>query len=59
MKLKMTVTYGDELCEYLKEHFGCETDQELLVIMKAVMKASMTKDAIDPEDLDIFCELVD
>ena len=59
MKLKMTVTYGDEICEYLKEHFGCETDQELLVIMKAVMKASMTKDAIDPEDLDIFCELAD
>lgn len=59
MKLKMTVTYGDEICEYLKEHFGCETDQELLVIMKAVVKASMTKDAIDPEDLDIFCELVD
>ena len=58
MKLKMTITYGEEICGCLKEQFGCETDQELLVIMKAVMKASMAKDAVDPEDLDITCELV-
>ena len=59
MKLKMTITYGEDICEMLKESFGCSSDQELLVIMKAVMKASMAKDAIDPEDLDITCELVD
>lgn len=59
MKLKMTVTYGEDLCAFLKETFGCETDQELLVLMKAAMKASMTKEVIDPEDLSIVCELVD
>ena len=59
MKLKMTLTYGEEICDCLKEQFGCETDQELLVIMRAIMKASMSRDVIDPEDMDIVCELVD
>ena len=59
MKLKMTITYGEEICGYLKEYFGCDTDQELLVIMKATMKASMAKEVIDPEDLSVVCELVD
>lgn len=59
MKLKTTLIYGEDLCEMLKESFGCSTDQELLVVMKAVLKASMTKDAIDPEDLDIVCELIE
>lgn len=58
MKLKLTITYGEEICEMLREQFGCSTDEELLVIMKAVMKASMAKDVIDPEDLTITCELV-
>lgn len=59
MKLKMTIIYGEDLCEMLKESFGCSTDQELLVVMKAVLKASMVKDAIDPEDLDVVCELIE
>jgi len=59
MKLKMTIIYGEPLCEALKETFGCDTDQELLVIMKATMKASMAKEVIDPEDLSVVCELVD
>ena len=59
MKLKMTLTYGNDICDALKESFGCSSDQELLTVMKAVMKASMSKDAIDPEDMDIICELVD
>ena len=59
MKLKMTLTYGEEICDCLNEQFGCETDQELLVIMKAIMKASMSRNVIDPEDMDIVCELVD
>ena len=33
MKLKMTMIYGEDLCEMLKEYFGCSTDQELLIIM--------------------------
>lgn len=59
MKLKMTVTYGEDICDALKETFGCNTDQELLVIMKAAMKASMANEIIDPEDLSVVCELVD
>ena len=59
MKLKTTLIYGEDLCEMLKESFGCSTDQELLVVMKAVLKASMAKDAIDPDDLDIVCELIE
>ena len=59
MKLKMTVTYGDEICECLKVAFGCETDDELFVVFRAVMKQSLTKEAIDPEDLSITFERVD
>ena len=58
MKLKMTMIYGEDLCEMLKEYFGCSTDQELLIIMKAALKANIAKDAIDPEDLDVVCELI-
>ena len=28
MKVKMEVIYGDDICEALKETFGCETDEE-------------------------------
>ncbi len=59
MKLRMTVDYGDDICEALKEAFGCSTDEELLVVFKAVMKASLAKDAIDPEDITVKCEKID
>jgi len=59
MKLKMTITYGEDICDALKETLGCETDQELLVVMKAAMKASMANEIIDPEDLSVVCELID
>ena len=59
MKLKMTAVYGDCICEALKEAFGCSSDEELLVVFKAVMKASLTKEAIDPEDISIKCEKVE
>lgn len=59
MKLKMEVVYGDILCEYLKEAFGCETDDELFVVFRAVMKQSLIKDGIDPEDLSIKFERID
>lgn len=59
MKIKMTVIYGEDLCESLKETFGCETDEELMVVMRATMKAAMMKDAIDPRDLSITCESCD
>jgi hypothetical protein len=59
MKLKMEVIYGDEICECLKEQFGCETDDELLVVFRAVMKQSLVKDSVDPEDLSIKFEKID
>ncbi len=59
MKLKMTVTYGDDICECLKEAFGCETDDELFVVFRAVMKQSLVKDGVDPEDLSIKFERID
>lgn len=59
MKLKTTLIYGEDLCEMLKESFGCSTDQELLVVVKAMLKTSTAKEAIDPEDLDIMCELIE
>lgn len=59
MKLKMEVIYGDEICEYLKEAFGCETDDELFVVFRAVMKQALVKEAVDHEDLSIKFERVD
>jgi hypothetical protein len=59
MKLKMTVTYGEALCEYLKEAFGCTTDDELLVVFRAVMRQSLMKETVDPDDLSIVCEKIE
>ena len=59
MKLKMTVTYGDEICECLKEAFSCETDDELFVVFRAVMKQALAKEAADPEELSITFERID
>lgn len=59
MKIKMTVTYGDILCEALKETFGCTTDEELLIVFKAMMRQALLKESIDSEDLSIVCEKID
>jgi hypothetical protein len=59
MKIKMTVNYGADLCEGLKEAFGCETDDELFIAFRAVMKASLAKECADPEDLSIDFEKID
>ena len=59
MKIKMTVTYGDDICEALKEEFGCDTDDELFVVFRAVMKQALAKEAVDPEDLSITFEKFD
>jgi hypothetical protein len=59
MKIKMEVVYGDEICDGLKEAFGCETDDELFVVFRAVMKQSIVKEGIDPEDLSIKFERID
>ena len=59
MKIKMNVTYGNEICEALKEAFGCATDAEFFVAFRAVMKASLAKEAVDPEDISMEFELID
>jgi hypothetical protein len=59
MKLKMEVVYGDEICECLKEAFGCKTDDEFFVAFKALQKIALTKEAIDPEDISISLERLD
>ncbi len=59
MKVKMEVIYSDILCEYLKEAFGCKTDDEFFVAFKALQKIALTKEAIDPEDISINIERLD
>ena len=59
MKIKMTVNYGDEICEALKEAFGCDSDDEFFIAFKAIMKAALAKECADPEDLSIDFERVD
>ena len=59
MKVKMEVIYGDDICESLKEAFGCDTDEEFLVAFKAIMKAGLVKEAVDPDDISIKIERVD
>jgi hypothetical protein len=59
MKIKMEVVYGDTLCEYLKEAFGCKTDDEFFVAFKTLQKIALTKEAIDPEDISISLEKLD
>jgi hypothetical protein len=59
MKIKMEVVYGDDICEGLKETFGCETDEEFLIAFRAIMKAALVKEAVDPEDITIKVDRVD
>jgi hypothetical protein len=59
MKIKMEVIYGDELCEALKETFGCDTDEEFLVAFKAIMKAALAKETTDPNDISISVSRAD
>ena len=59
MKIKMTVIYGDEICEDLKEAFNCDTDEELLGAFKMTMAEALRADRIDSADLPIKCELID
>lgn len=59
MKIKLTVIYGDEICEDLKEAFNCDTDEELLGAFKMTMAQALAADGIDSDDLPIKCELID
>ena len=59
MKIKMNVVYGEGLCEDLKEAFSCETDDELFIAFKAMMKMALAKECADPKDLSIDFEKID
>ena len=61
MKIKMNVVYGDEICEALKETFSCDTDDELFIAFKAIMRATIAKEGVDlgDEALSISFERVD
>ena len=59
MKIKMTVLYGDEICEDLKEAFNCDTDEQLLGAFKMTMAQALKQEAVDSDDIEIKCELVD
>lgn len=59
MKIKMTVLYGDEICEDLKEAFGCDTDEELLGAFKMVMAQALRQESVDSDDLSITYEKID
>ena len=59
MKIKMEVVYGDDICEALKETFGCDTDYEFLIAFRAVVKAALSKEAADSEDISVKVDIVD
>ena len=59
MKIKMEVIYGEDVCESLKEAFGCDTDEEFLIAFKAIMKAALAKEATDPNDISISVSRAD
>ena len=59
MKIKMSVIYGDEICEDLKEAFNCDTDEQLLGAFKMTMASALAAEAVDSDDLQIKCEIID
>jgi hypothetical protein len=60
MKIKTTITYGDEIVEGLKEAFNCKTDVEVLLAFKAAVLSAFIDEQIDmSEDIQIQYELID
>lgn len=57
MKIKMTVTYGDQFCEDLKEALNCTTDEEFLGVFKGMMLNELRCENIPEEDLIIKIEI--
>ena len=58
MKIKMTVTYGEQFCEDLKEELDCTTDEELLGAFKGMILNELTGANITEKDLSINLEKV-
>lgn len=57
MKIKMTVTYGEDFCEELKEALDCKTDEEFLGAFKGMMINELRGENIPEEDLSIKIEI--
>ena len=57
MKIKMTVTYGEQFCEDLKEALDCATDEEFLGAFKGMMLNELKSENITDEDLRIKFEI--
>lgn len=59
MKIKMTVTYGEDFCEDLKEALRCSSNEEFLGAFKGLMFNELSSENIDKDDLAISIELVE
>lgn len=59
MKIKLTVVYGEDICNALKEAFGCDNDLELLGAVKGIMKESLSAEKAYEDDISIKCELLE
>ena len=59
MKIKLTVVYGEDICNALKEAYGCDTDMELLGAFKMIMKESLGAENVSEDDVSIKCELLE
>ena len=58
MKIKMTITYGEDFCEDLKEAFGSDTEEEFLGAFKAMITTELMNTPISDKDLSVNIELV-
>ena len=57
MKIKMTVTYGEQFCEDLKEALDCKTDEEFLEAFKRMMLNELRSENIPEKDLSVKIEI--
>ena len=57
MKIKMTVTYGEQFCEDLKEALDCKTDEEFLGAFKRMMLNELRSENIPEKDLSVKIEI--
>ena len=59
MKIKLTVVYGEDICDALREAYGCDTDMELLGAFKGVIKENLGAENVSEKDISIKCELLE
>lgn len=59
MKIKMTVIYGEDICEDLKEAFSCSSNEEFLGAFKAMIFNELKSVSINKDDLSVGVELIE